>query len=137
MLKCTFWCFFIFFLFQEWIHSSLNWVFAWENLEFKSSGSNDCLWPCNVEFQPFWSPTDTLVQLETYNLTGSNSRILESTLLCLNYRSLRLIGSDLTGMNPPQWLVNWFNSPSSTQIHPHLTGATFHPPHSTQVMVLC
>ena len=30
-------------------------------------------------------------------------------------------------MNPPQWLVNSFNSPASTQIHPHLAGANFHP----------
>ena len=30
-------------------------------------------------------------------------------------------------MNPPQWLVNWFNSPAVTQIHLRLTGANFHP----------
>ena len=38
----------------------------------------------SVEFRPFWSPSDTLVQSETDNLTGSNSRVVESELLCLN-----------------------------------------------------
>ena len=38
----------------------------------------------SVEFLLLWSPTDTLVQSETYNSTGSNSRVVESALLCPN-----------------------------------------------------
>ena len=37
-----------------------------------------------LEFWLFWSPADTLVQSETYNLTGSSSGVVEDALLSLN-----------------------------------------------------